>query len=82
MEMLPVRTCVLGPTVQEGAVLFSGVPGDGTGGNGHMLKYRKFCLYIRKKCLKVMVIELWAVEFLLLEMLKTQLNVVALSKLI
>lgn len=73
---------MMGRSKEEGATMFSVVPSDRTGCNGHTLKYKKFCSYIRKQCLTVREIELWVVESPSLEMLKTQLNVVALSSLL
>ena len=81
-DLTNVYMCLMGGSKEDGATLFSVVPSDRTGGNGHTLKYRKFRSYIRKKCLTVRVTELWVVGSPLLELLKTQLTVVALSNLL
>lgn len=40
---------MMGRNEQEGARLFSVVPTDKTGGNGHKLKHMKFCLNMRRQ---------------------------------
>lgn len=66
----------------DGARLFSLVPRGRPRGNGHKLKYKKFCLSIRLKKITVRMTEHWkrphrgTVESPRLEVLKTQVNTV------
>jgi len=50
---------LIGGSKEDGARLFSAVPGDRTGGNRHKLKHRRFHLHRRKSFFTVKVVKHW-----------------------
>lgn len=74
----------MGVRKEDGTRLFSVMHSEWTRGNGHKVKYKKFCLNIRKKksFFTVMVIKHWnnllrgVKDSLSLKIFKTQLDMV------
>jgi len=84
-DLINAYKCLEGGSQEDGARLFSVVPRDGTRGNGHKVKQRKFHLNMRKNFFTLRVMEHWnslsreVVESPSLEIFKTCLDEVLCS---